>query len=185
MSRRVLADALAVLGSFLVLGVVCGVLWWLLVDPAVYTKARGGVAMGELELAKRFGVDGWYAVIAIVGGFAAGVVLTWWRTRDFRVTTVLLLPGAALAALVMAWVGGQLGPEAPQGVADTLRRGDTVPAELAVSAFQAYLLWPIAVLAGALMVLWSSPGVPPLPRPHRGSADQDQGAAPDRERASG
>ena len=44
--------------SLLVLGVVCGVLWWLLVDPAAYTKLRDGGAMGEDDLSKQFAADG-------------------------------------------------------------------------------------------------------------------------------
>lgn len=171
--RGALADTAVVLGAFLVLGVVAGVAWWLLVDPAVYTSARGGAAMDELQLARRFSTDGWYSVIAVVGGFLAGVGLTWWRSRDPRVTTLLLLPGSALAAATMTYVGGLLGPDDPGTRLEGAARGDTFPVELAVTAFQAYLLWPIAVLAGALMVLWSSTGVPPVgdraepSRPHQ------------------
>ena len=44
-------DALAIVGSCLVLGVVCGVLWWMLVDPPTYTKVRQGGLMSELQLA--------------------------------------------------------------------------------------------------------------------------------------
>lgn len=167
-------DVLAVFGTFLLLGVLSGVLWWVLVEPAEYTKGRGGVAMGELELAERFSADGWYAVVALVAGFLGGVGVTWWRTRDFRVTTLLLVPGAAIAAATMALVGRMLGPEAPEAGADLLRRGQSVPAELAVTALSAYLMWPIAVLAGALMVLWSSPGVPPLTHAERSSSGRDQ-----------
>jgi hypothetical protein len=176
-----------VLGAFLVLGVVGGVLWALLVDPAEYTRMPGGSgAMGELDLAKRFSADGWYAVIAIVGGFLGGVGLTWWRARDYRVTTALLLPGAALAAAVMTAVGRLLGPGDSETALAQVARGETVPAELAVSSLPVYLTWPIAVLAGALMVLWSSPGVPPLP--HRAAEpmedrDPDQPADPARSRA--
>ncbi|HEU4514190.1 MAG TPA: hypothetical protein VFR87_13875 [Nocardioidaceae bacterium] len=165
--QGLVADVVAVLGTFLVLGVVSGVAWSLLVDPAEYTKVPGGSgAMGELDLAKRFAADGWYAVIAIVGGFLAGVGLTWWRTRDFRVTAALLVPGAALAAATTTYVGRLLGPADSGDALSGVARGETVPAELAVSSLPVYLTWPIAVLAGALMVLWSSPGLPPLP--HRG-----------------
>lgn len=163
-ARAVLADVGVVLGTFVALGVLAGVAWWLLVDPAVYTSARGGAAMDELQLAKRFSTDGWYSVIAVVGGFLAGVGLTWWRSRDPRLTTVLLLPGSALAAATTSYVGGLLGPEDPGARLDGATRGDTFPVELAVTAFQAHLMWPIAVLAGALMVLWSSTGGPAAER---------------------
>ena len=154
------ADVIVVLGTFLVVGAVCGVLWWLAVDPAQFTKTGNGGTMGEVDLAKRFNADGWYSVIAIVAGFLSGVLLTWWRSRDFRLTTVLLVIGAAVAAAVMTAVGHAIGPDSPDTALQLARRGQTVPVELEVRAAASYLTWPIAVLAGALMVLWSSPGVP-------------------------
>ncbi|HLN76472.1 MAG TPA: hypothetical protein VK204_05455 [Nocardioidaceae bacterium] len=162
MKRRLghgaLADVVAVLGVFLVVGALCGVIWWLAVDPAEFVRTPdGGGAMGEVQLSKRFNPDGWYSVIAVVAGFLSGLGLTWWRSRDFRLTTVLLVPGAALAAATMALVGRALGPPDPHVTLVHAPRGAMVPVELAVSATPSYLMWPIAVLFGALMVLWSSP----------------------------
>lgn len=150
-------DAAAVLVTFLVLGVLGAVTWWLLVDPAVYTKSRGGGAMGEVDLARRFDADGWYSVIAVVAGFLAGAGLTWWRARDVRLTTALVVVGSLLAAVVMARVGALLGPESSDVVLAAVRRGATVPVQLEVTAVAAYLMWPMATIVGALMVLWSSP----------------------------
>lgn len=184
LGRGPAADVVAVLGTLLVVGAVCGVLWWLAVDPAEYTRTRrGGGAMGEVDLSKRFNADGWYAVIAIVAGFLSGVWLSWWRQRDFRLTTLLLVPGAALAAAAMAFVGGLVGPGDPDAALSQAQPGDTVPVALEVLATSTYLTWPIAVLFGALMVLWSSPGVPEPPRgavqtdeqPPRGTAPEDHG----------
>lgn len=158
--RGAVADAAAVAGTFLVLGGVAGLAWWLLVDPAVYTSGPGGAAMGELELAKRFSADGWYSVLAVVLGLPAGAVLTWWRSRDPRATTVLLVPGAALAAATCAYLGRLLGPEDPGARLQGAAPGSTFPVELTVTAYQAHLLWPLAALAGALMVLWSSTAGP-------------------------
>lgn len=150
-------DALAVLGSLLVLGVVCGILWWLLVDPAMYTKVAEGGSMGEFDLGKRFDADGWYAVIAAVSGLVSGGLLTWWRSRDFLLTTVLLLLGAALAAASMAVTGRLLGPGNPDVALASVNVGEQVPEQLSVTATATYLVWPISVLVGALMVLWSQP----------------------------
>jgi hypothetical protein len=155
-ARGPVGDVLAVLGTFVLLGVVGGLLWWVLAEPAEYTRGRAGLAMSELELARRFDTDGWFAVIALVAGVLGGVTVTWWRSRDLRVTTLLLVPASALAAAAMAVVGRLLGPDAPGAGDQLVRRGGSVAVELAVSAPQVYLLWPIAVLAGALVVLWSS-----------------------------
>lgn len=136
--------------------------------------------MGEVDLSKRFNADGWYAVIAIVAGFLSGVWLSWRRQRDFRLTTLLLVPGAALAAAAMVFVGGLVGPEDPDTALARAQTGDTVPVALEVLAASTYLTWPIAVLFGALMVLWSSPGVPEPPRGGAVQTDeQPPGTAPE------
>jgi hypothetical protein len=166
LGRGPLADVVTVLATFAVAGGVCGVLWWLLVDPAEYTRVLGGGAtMREVELSKRFNADGWYSVLAIVAGFLTGLGVTWWRSRDPWFTTLLLLPGAALAAAVMATVGHALGPDHPDVALAGVARGQSVPVELVVTATAGYLMWPVAVLIGALMVLWSSTGVPGQDQP--------------------
>jgi hypothetical protein len=152
-------DAVVVLGVFLAVGLVCALAWWLLVDLPVYTSTgRGEGAMEQVELAKRFNADGWYAVLGAVGGFLAGLGLTWWRSRDYLRTVGLLLPGAGIGAATTALVGGLLGPDDPRVALATAARGEAVPVALQLSADVAYLVWPIAALAGALMVLWSSTG---------------------------
>jgi hypothetical protein len=178
-ARGPVGDVLAVLGTFVVLGGVAGLLWWVLAEPAEYTRGRAGLAMSELELARRFGIDGWFAVIALVSGTLGGVTVTWWRSRDFRVTTLLLVPASVVAATTMAAVGRLLGPDAPGPGDDLVRRGGSVAAELAVSAAQIYLLWPIAVLAGALIVLWSSAEPPPPSDPDEPTRTGRAGSAGD------
>lgn len=150
-------DALIILGTFLVLGLVGGVVWWLLVDPAVYTKVSQGGTMAEQETGKRFDMDGWYSVVAAVLGAFAGTALTWWRVSDAVLTTLLVAVGAGLAAAVMSTTGQLLGPGDADVALAAAEVGETVPVELSVTAAAAYLVWPIAALAGALMVLWSQP----------------------------
>lgn len=169
------SDTAVILGGFLVLGVVCGVAWWLLVEPAQFTKTRDGSVMGEVDLTQRFAPDGWYAVIALVAGFVTGLLVTWRRARDLRLTTLLVVLGSVLAAAAMAVVGSALGPGDPDPVLASAARGTTVPAALAVSAWVTYLMWPIAVLSGALMVLWSSPGEA---QPARGEPAAEGAEAP-------
>lgn len=172
-------DLGVVLVTFTVVGALGGLVWWLVVEPAELTRTTDGSVMGEAELAKQFASDGWYSVIAVVAGFLTGMALTWWRARDFLLTTVLLVPGAAAAAAVMAWVGRLLGPPDPDVVIKDLPRGATVPVELVVSAMSSYLMWPIAVLVGALMVLWSTVGVATSAAPPRSghlSGDSGLGA---------
>jgi hypothetical protein len=157
----VAADVAWVLGSYVVLGLVGALAWWLLVDPAYFTKAdNGGLGMGEVQLAERFNADAWYAVIAAVLGLLSGGALTWWRSRDFLLTSVLLLLGSGLAAAVMAGTGRVLGPADPGTLADGIAVGARLPTQLEVTSAVCYLVWPIATLIGALFVLWSPPVEP-------------------------
>lgn len=150
------SDAVAVLGSYLGLGVLGAVLWWLLAEPAYFTVSdQGTLGMGEVQLARRFSADGWFVVVAAVLGVLSGGVLTWWRARDHLLTAGLVLVGAVLASMVMSFVGGVLGPPDPGVVAATVAPGQLVPTELELTADVGYLVWPISALAGALMVLWS------------------------------
>lgn len=149
-------DAIAVLGTSLVLGLVGGVLWWLLTEPAVFTVGEEGtLGMGEVELADRFSATGWFTVLAAVLGALSGGALTWWRNRDPILTVGLLVLGSAVGTATMTGVGRLLGPPDPDVAAAAAQSGDLVPAALEVGAGVTYLVWTIAALAGALMVLWS------------------------------
>ena len=156
--RKLPGDGAVVIGIFLVLGLAGGVLWWLLVDPAAYTKTRDGGVMSEAALRRQFSADGVYAVIAAVTGLVTGLVLTWWRSRDPLLTSLLLVLGAALAAAVMALTGYLLGPGDPATALREARLGAQVPLRLEVDTLSVYLVWPVAVLAGALVVLLNSAG---------------------------
>ena len=68
-------------------------------------------------------------------------------------TSVLLVLGAVLAAAAMALTGHLLGPGDPGAALAAARVGGRVPERLDVDTFTVYLVWPISVLAGALVVL--------------------------------
>lgn len=156
-SDGALQDAVAVLGTYLVLGVICGLAWWLLVEPAMFTKVKSGGSMGELELTSRFDGDAWFAVIAALAGLLSGGVISWWRSRDLLLTTGLLLVGAGIAATAMTLTGHLLGPGDPEAALAAAKVGEQVGVQLEVTARATYLVWPISTLIGGLMVLWSPP----------------------------
>jgi hypothetical protein len=141
---------------YLALAVLGALVWWLLVDPAVFTKTdSGGLAMSEVELAKRFNDDGWFAVIGGVLGLLSGSALAWYRSRDPLLTAALVLVCSSAAGGAMALLGRLLGPAAPDSVASTAPVGATVPVQLEVTAAVSYLVWPITAMLGVLVVLWS------------------------------
>jgi hypothetical protein len=148
------ADVLVVLGTFVVLGVLGGVLWWVLAPTPEYTKIRGGGAMDEVDLGRQFGAVAWYVAIAVVAGLLFAIALTWWRDRDPLLLAGLLLLGSVVAAVLMALVGHALGPADPQPLLATAELGAKVPDQLHVGARAAYLAWPISVLLGCLVILW-------------------------------
>ena len=170
-------DVLAVLGALLVLGVACGVLWWLLVDPAEFTKTARGGAMAENDLGKSFNADAWFVVIGAVAGLVAGLVLSAWRSRDPLLTSGLLLVGSVLAAGVMLLVGHLLGPGSTEAALRAAAVGDKVPEQLSVDTPLAWLGWPVGVLAGTLFVLLGR-----APEPGPAGEQPDEGtreSAPD------
>jgi hypothetical protein len=155
-----------VLGSLVVLGLLCGVLWSLVASPAEFTKLSNGGSMDEDQLSRQFGVDGWYVLIGGLAGLAAGLVLAWRRSRDPLVTSVLLVLGTVLAAAVMALVGHLLGPGDPRAALRAAKVGAHVPQRLDVGlrpvrpfgtylrdTAAVYLSWPVGALTGALFVL--------------------------------
>ena len=158
--REALRDAVLVLGCYLILGLACGVLWWLVFDPAMFTKVGDRGSMGEVELSKRFNSDGWYAVIGTLTGLVSKVVITAWRSRDFLLTTCMIVVGSAVAAALMALTGYALGPGDTDAALSAAAAGEQVPIQLTVTAKAAYLVWPAATLIGALVVLWSPPKEP-------------------------
>ena len=160
-ARALLTDAAIVIGVLLLLAVLAGLLWPQLVDPVQFTRTRQGVVSGEVQIARQFDDDGWYVVLAAIIGAVAGGVLTWWRSRDPVATVLLLVLGAAAAAWVMALVGHAVGPPSPGPLLADARIGATAPDEVKVHALAAYLVWPIAVLFGAVAVLWASRGSHP------------------------
>ena len=150
----VLVDVLVVAVWFGVAGVVGAVLWWQLSDLPQVTKSGNAATLSPEELTKQVSADGWYFVIAAVGGLLSGIALLVWRRRDPLVMVVLVVLGAGLAAWLMLRVGLALGPEkeltALKGAAD----GTQVHEQLRLRATGIAWVWPLSAAFGALVYLW-------------------------------
>lgn len=150
----VLLDVGIVLGWFLVAGVVGAVLWWQLTDLPQATRAQGAVVVEADQLGKEVNIDGWFFVIALVGGLVSGIVLTLWRRRDALLTVVLVTLGGGLASFVMVQLGRLLGPVSE---VDALRHkadGAHALMRLQVHATGVLWVWPAAAALGALVYLF-------------------------------
>jgi hypothetical protein len=143
-----------ILGWFVVIGVVGALVWWKVTPLAEFTRTTTSGQMDEAELGRRVAADGWYFVVAAVGGVVSGFVLALVRRRDPLVTVVLVAVGAALAAGLMLWVGEWLGPPNPRTALLHAAVGDKVPLQLKTHAAGVALVWPIAAMLGAVGVIW-------------------------------
>lgn len=152
--RPLVRDVLAVLGWFAAAGLIGALVWWQLTPLAVFTKGEAGAEMGEGQLGRQVSADGWFFVIAAVGGLLSGIVLLSLRRRDPLAMVVLVTLGGLLAGWLMLRIGLWLGPPDPEAVLSGVKVGETVPVQLEPRARGVQFVWPIAALLGAIGVIW-------------------------------
>jgi len=153
--RRIVVDGAVVLGVAALLGVLAGVLLPQLADPVTVTRTANGLVRDEVALSQQFDVDGWYAVLAAVGGFLLGAVMLAWRRTDEVVTLLTAVAGAFLAAWISAEVALALGPDDPTRTLSDAAEGATAPAALSLTADVVLWVWPLFAVLGALLYLIS------------------------------
>ena len=139
--------------GMLVLGVVGGLAWLWLAEPAQWQVTERGIilteeaARGQFRVVVRFVTIG--AVVCFVWGWLAGHVL-----RELGWVLVPVFAAVAGLASVIAWqVGVALGPPHPRDVTDPTL-GDRLPAPLEIDAVAPFLVWPMFALAGLLLAAW-------------------------------
>ncbi|MCW2807242.1 MAG: family ATPase [Marmoricola sp.] len=161
-SRRVLRpralagarDALVVAVWFAVMGAIGAVVWWQVTPLPEVTKSGGKATLAPDELVKQVNIDGWFFVIAAIGGLASAVILMAWRRRDPLVMVLLVALGGALAAWVMIRVGLALGPPSELTALRSAPDGARVPMQLKLHAPGMAWVWPLAAVFGAAVHLW-------------------------------
>lgn len=161
-----LTDVALVAGWFLVLGVLGAVLWWQLTPLAEYTRTATNASMDEEQLGRQVASDGWFFVIAAVGGLASGIALLGLRRRDPVAMVVLVALGGLLATWVMLRLGLSLGPGDPKDALANAAAGEKVPLQLETHASGVHFVWSIGALLGALGVIWGLDD-------HRGASGAD------------
>lgn len=145
------------------LGIAGGLLWARLTPVVRLRQVSGGLLLDETSGARLFAAEGWFAVVAVVGGVLIGVVAVASAARLGWVT----VPAAALVALgsgVLAW---------RLGVAVAGTGSDVVPLRLGGRSVLA--LWPlgtavVAVLAALVRPRWFDRAQPSVGAP-AGSGD--------------
>ena len=150
----VLLDVVVVGVWFVVAGLVGGWIWAQVTPLPQVTKDGDNATVPSEELLKQVGMDGWFLVIALIGGVLSGVLLVWWRRRDPLLTVALVTVGAGLASWVMVQAGRLFGPGDEVAALRRLPDGAQVSEHLRLNATGVAWAWPVAAAFGALVFLW-------------------------------
>lgn len=135
--------------AFVCLGVVAGLVWLWLAEPAQWQIRDNGVVLTEGAAKAQFSVLVTFVLVgaaaSVVAGFAAG-----WFLDDLGWLVTPLVAGLAIAAALIAWrVGVELGPPDPASVTGG-SIGDTISARLEIDSVAPFLTWPMAALLGVV-----------------------------------
>jgi hypothetical protein len=147
-----------------VLGAVAGVIWSVLAPRAELQEiGQGAAQLVNPETSAFIGADAWFAGISVLAGLLTGVAGYWLAVRrSGALAAVALIAGAVAGALVMLWVGENIGLSTYNHQLATAANGAMFNASLGLGAKSALVFWPLAT-AGfiALGELGSRPQEPP------------------------
>ena len=177
-TRAIAGFALAVAGSA-VFGLVGGLIWGEAAPRAMLQEIGTGTAeLVNAETSAFIGADAWFCGIAVVAGMITGVLgylfLVARATPGARaVATAGLVLGALAGALVMLWLGGQIGLSAYNQHLASSPKGTFFPASLTLGAKSALGFWPMFTAIVILVAEWgarhqeTAPQTPPGYAPPR------------------
>lgn len=142
---------LVVVGSFLLVGALAGVLWHAWWAPA----PLGVVVEGQVFFPpdEAFAATATYMLVAAPAGLLLGGVLAYRHERDEVATLFAVLVGAVLAGVLMAQVGHLIGPEEADVVAARTADFEEVRGDLEPGPLPAYAAFPGGALVGVVVVL--------------------------------
>jgi hypothetical protein len=146
--RVILTTAGIVVGGA-VLGIVGGLVWAAVAPRAVFMVSAPGVAyVVNPETSAFIAADGWFSVVAAVGGVLIGVAGYVIGVRRYGPLPVAgVLAGATAAAFVAAWTGRQVGLGAFRHELGAAKAGALIRQPVVLGAHGALAFWPLA--AGA------------------------------------
>jgi hypothetical protein len=177
-TRAVARFALALAGSA-VLGLLGGLIWGEAAPRAMLQEIGTGTAeLVNAETSAFIGADAWFCGIAVVAGLISGLVgyrfLVSRATPGARAaSTAGLVLGALAGALIMLWVGGQIGLSTYNQQLGSSPKGTLFPASLTLGAKSALAFWPMFTAIVILVAEWgarhqdAAPETPPGYAPPR------------------
>jgi hypothetical protein len=146
-------DAVIVLVWFAAAGVLGAVVWWQVTTLPKVTKAGDSGTLAPEELVKQVQIDGWFFVVAAVGGLLSGVALLLWRRRDPARDGGPRRSRCGLASWLMIHLGLALGPDPVLAAFAGSPEGAKVSTQLKLHAPGVAWIWPVAAVLGALLEL--------------------------------
>lgn len=150
--RPYAVQALLVVATFALAGVVAGVVWEWAWTPPTGVVIHHQWAQDESGLRGDFSGTGTYVAIAAVTGVVVGAAVAVLLDRSEVLTLVAALGGSLLAGWLMHRVGVALGPADPRTLAASAKPGTHLPGDLVVSGKSVLRAFPGGTLAGLTVV---------------------------------
>ncbi|MGO9294388.1 MAG: hypothetical protein ACLP52_11045 [Streptosporangiaceae bacterium] len=148
-----LATAAIVAGSAL-LGLAAGAAWQAVAPRALFiVVSRGAANVANPETTAFIAADGWFCILAAIGGVATGLLGYALAVRRYGPLPMAgVLAGGVAAAYTARWAGQRAGLTAFNSRLATARAGTLLHAPLTLGAHSALALWPLAagLVAGGL-----------------------------------
>jgi hypothetical protein len=143
-----------VIAGSVLLGLLGGLLWSSLVGRAVYVVVgRGTAQVVNPETDAFIAADGWFCVVAVVGGAITGLLGYLLAVRRYGALPMLgVLLGGLAAAYAAMNLGQQMGRAHFYGLLESSRRGALLRAPVSLGAHQALAFWPLVagLVAGGI-----------------------------------
>ena len=156
--------AVTLAGSAL-LGLLCGFIWGEVAPRALLQEIGSGTAeVVNAETSAFIVADAWFCVIGAAAGLITGVLGYWFllapregaRSQNgVRAATALgLILGALAGALVMLWLGEQIGLSGYDHHLAASPNGTLFSASLSLGAKSALVFWPMFTAIVILIAEW-------------------------------
>jgi hypothetical protein len=168
-ARSTAAWVAAVLAGSVVIGLLGGLVWGELAPRAALQEIGTGTAeVVNAETRAFFGADVWFCAIAVVAGLLTGVLgyrfAVVRREGAARAAVAgALIVGALAGALVMLWLGEQMGLSGYNQHLASSPNGTVFSASLALGAKSALALWPLFTGIVLLVAEWGTRPAPEQP----------------------
>jgi hypothetical protein len=161
-TRSTAAWIAAVLVGSVVLGLLGGLIWGEVAPRALLQEVSAGAAqVTNAETRAFFGADVWFCAIAVVAGLLTGVLGYRFAIapRDGAARAAMaaaLIIGALAGALIMLWLGEQIGLSAYNRHLASSPNGTLFPSSLALGAKSALAFWPLFTAIVILVAEWGT-----------------------------